>query len=206
VPFRGIIPGAQPAPTPPYHRAGSHRRHSAPRGVAAQPSVPVQQSIPVPGGLRYTTIRQGVSQVVDPARWRRRRPIVLPVAVAALLLITGGAVAVLYLAEVNRYAAAQKTVISQQNDLSRLRDDFYKANHALEGARNETEEVKRQKRVISTCLRLIDDAGTAAQRGDLADATAKAAEATPVCDEADKYLDPAATSSDSPSMAGLSVI
>jgi hypothetical protein len=155
----------------------------------------------------------GTQQAPDSRRGGiHRRPalVVAPAALtsfllAALLLAAGIGITALWAAKADQYAGAREVIATQRDDLTNLQG-------SLKTARNETDELKRQKQVISACLRLMSEAELASRRGDQGEVDAKTDEATPVCEEADKYLDPAAAvpapvgSADTASATNLSVV
>jgi nitrogen fixation-related uncharacterized protein len=154
----------------------------------------------------------GAQQAPDSRRsgtHRRPAPVVTPAAVTSLLLaallVACAGLTALWAAKSNQYAGARTVIGAQQGDLRDLQG-------SLKAAKDETDELKRQRQVISACLRLMSEAELADRRGDLGEVKAKVDEATPVCDEADKYLDPAAAvptpagSADRASATDLSVV
>jgi hypothetical protein len=76
-----------------------------------------------------------------------------------------------------------------QDDLKKAQDDLASTKRDLGGAQDQADELKRQKQVISNCIKLLVEAGDAAEAGNTALAQQKQNEATPVCNEADRYLD-----------------
>jgi len=56
------------------------------------------------------------------------------------------------------------------------------------GTQNQVNELNHEKQVISQCLDLLGQANDAAAKGDRTNANKLAAQAAPICDEADTYL------------------
>jgi hypothetical protein len=91
-------------------------------------------------------------------------------------------------------AAAKEAQLSSdlkksQDDLKKAQDDLAAKDRDLTGAQSQADELKRQKAVISQCIRLLSEASQAAAAGDTATAEAKRQQYTPICNEADRYLD-----------------
>jgi hypothetical protein len=91
-------------------------------------------------------------------------------------------------------AAAKEAQLSgdlkkTQDDLKKAQDDLAASKRDLTGAQGQADELKRQKSVISQCIRLLVEAGQASTAGNAALAAQKQAEAEPICNEADRYLD-----------------
>lgn len=96
--------------------------------------------------------------------------------------------------DTKKAAAAKETQLSgdlkkTQDDLKKAQDDLASTKRDLGGAQDQADELKRQKQVISNCIKLLVEAGDASRAGNAALAQQKQAAATPVCNEADRYLD-----------------
>jgi len=96
-------------------------------------------------------------------------------------------------AQVSRHEATiadQKAEIDQLKlDLQSAKDEVERVRQDLTGTQNAADELRRQKGVISRCLNLLAEASFLAEQGRTSQARTKLNEATPVCDEAERYLD-----------------
>ena len=90
---------------------------------------------------------------------------------------------------VESYNAMNISLKKTQDDLKKAQDDLASTKRDLGGAQDQADELKRQKQVISNCIKLLGELGAASRAGNTALAQQKEAEATPVCNEADRYLD-----------------
>jgi hypothetical protein len=117
-----------------------------------------------------------------------------------VFLLATAVVSVLYITKNGDYndtkkAAQQKeTQLSgdlkkSQDDLKKAQDDLASTKRDLGGSQAQADELARQKAVISKCFKLLIEASQAISAGNQALADQKRAEYTPVCNEADKYLD-----------------
>jgi hypothetical protein len=176
--------------------AGYQPQVSGPPGAGYQPQggggyqPPPGHQPTSPGVLGPTT-----TMPVVPPRRPRRILVPLLVALSAVLLVAAGVATALYVGKANQYRTT-RTALSHtrtdrdqaRKDLAKARDDLDAARSDLRGSRNATAESKRQLAVISKCIKLVGEAGSAAQRGDQATYNSKMKAADPVCAEADKYL------------------
>lgn len=117
-----------------------------------------------------------------------------------VFLLATAVVSVLYITKSGDYnektkaAAAKEAQLSgdlkkTQDDLKKAQDDLAASKRDLTGAQGQADELKRQKTVISNCIRLLGEAGDASRAGNAALAAQKEAEAEPICNEAGRYLD-----------------
>jgi outer membrane murein-binding lipoprotein Lpp len=142
--------------------------------------------------------------MIGPAMAPPRRTPWTPIlaAVAAFLLLTSVIMGVLFITRNSGYNQQKRTATERQHtidslnsDAQKLRDDLKKAEaerdaakRDLGGAQGQADELTRQKQIISHCLNLLAEAGTAARNGDQATSAAKTKEADPICQEAFRYL------------------
>lgn len=129
-----------------------------------------------------------------PARRGRATPVLA--AIAVLLLLVGGVMSALYVTKNGELSDTKHDVASQeaqikdlQGQLEKAKDDLSAARQDLTGTQNAQKETQRQKAVISKCLNLIAEAGSAAARNDTAEYNRIAKQVDKACDEAEKYLD-----------------
>jgi peptidoglycan hydrolase CwlO-like protein len=119
-----------------------------------------------------------------------------------LFVIATGVLAGLFVTKNSAYnkqsatlRARNATVASQtkqlgidKDQLKSLQDQLEDANQKATGTQNQVDELNHEKQVISQCLDLSGQAVDAAGRGDRTTANKLLAQAEPICDEADKYL------------------
>jgi cell division protein FtsB len=167
------------------------------------------QPVPAPGypvsapGYPVSAPGYPVSGPVPPAPAKPRRAAVIVLAsLMVLFLVAAGVLAGLYITKSSAYqqqvktvAARDSTVDSQKKQISDLQqqlkttqDQLTDANQKATGTQNQVTELTHEKQVISQCLDLLGQAADAANRGDRSTANKLAAQADPVCKEADRYL------------------
>jgi hypothetical protein len=143
----------------------------------------------------------GDGSVGAPARRGPAMPIFASLAV--VFLLATAILAVLFVTKSGDYNDQKKVATQRQEninalqadldktkaDLQKAQDDLAATKRDLGGAQGQADELKRQKAVISRCINLLFEAGQADAAGNSGLASAKRAEAQPVCNEADKYLD-----------------
>jgi hypothetical protein len=134
---------------------------------------------------------------------RRSPAMAIFASLMVVFLLATAVLTVLYFTKNNDYNEQRRTAAERQEnintlttDLNKAKDDLKKAQDELAntkrdlgGAQGQADELKRQKGVISQCIRLLAEASDAAEAGNAALATQKQAEAAPICDQAGKYLD-----------------
>jgi hypothetical protein len=117
-----------------------------------------------------------------------------------VFLLATAVVTVLYITKNGDYNDATKAAAAKeqqlsgdlkktQDDLKKAQEDLATAKRDLGGSQAQADELARQKAVISKCFRLLIEASQAIAAGNQALADQKRAEYTPVCNEADRYLD-----------------
>ena len=187
-----------PAPNQPYS--------SPPAGYGPEPapsfSGPGYGNDPYAAGLPPTSgpaLGPGMGPV-PPSGQPKNKLVPIFAALMVVFLLATAVVTVLYITkngDYNDYKKAANTKEQQlsgdlkktQDDLKKAQEDLASTKRDLGGAQDQADELKRQKQVISNCIRLLVEAGDAAEAGNAALAQQKSAEATPVCNEADRYLD-----------------
>jgi hypothetical protein len=114
---------------------------------------------------------------------------------AAFLLLVSAIMTVLFVTRNVAYQEHKRTAQTLDSENRKLREDLKKAEterdlakRDLGGAQGQADELTRQKQVISNCLNLLAEAGTAARNGDQPTSDAKSKEAEPICQEAFRYL------------------
>jgi outer membrane murein-binding lipoprotein Lpp len=135
------------------------------------------------------------ASVGGPARWKKPGPVLTVALVAGLLLVLSGVLTVLFVLKSSELSRAEGELRSQSAQVEQLRKDLQAANDRaaksqqdLTGTKNARDELERQKQVISRCLKLLGEAGSAARDGDRSAYNDAIEAAEPVCKEADRYL------------------
>jgi hypothetical protein len=186
-------PGESPATT--AMPAGYGQPVSAPGYPASAPGYPVP-------GPAYAVSGMAMPGVPAASARPRRTAVIVLASLMALFLVAAGVLGGLYITKNNAYqqqvrtvAARNATVDSQkkqiddlQQQLKSTQDKLTDATQKATGTQNQVDELTHEKQVISQCLDLLGQAAAAANRGDRSTANKLAAQADPVCNEADKYL------------------
>jgi peptidoglycan hydrolase CwlO-like protein len=118
----------------------------------------------------------------------------------AVFLVAATIFAVLFVTKSGDYNDQKKTAATTKTDLEaklakseadlkKAQEDLANTKRDLGGSQAQADELARQKAVISKCFRLLIEASQAIQAGNQALADQKRAEYTPVCNEADRYID-----------------
>jgi len=150
-------------------------------------------------GPAYPISGMGVPGV--PPKPRRTAVIVLS-CLLVLFVVAAGVLGGLYYTKNNAYrqqvktVAARDTTVSDQKkqiddlkaQLKSTQDQLTDANQKASGTQNQVNELNHEKQIISQCLDLLGQAEDAAAKGDRTNADKLAAQAAPICDEADTYL------------------
>jgi hypothetical protein len=136
----------------------------------------------------------GLAAPQPPGRRGRATPVLA--AVAVLLLLVGGVMTALYVTKNGELSDTKHDVASQEakikdleGQLEKAKDDLTAARQDLTGTQNAQKETQRQKQIISKCLNLIADLGSAAARNDTAAVNRIGKQVDKACEEAEKYLD-----------------
>jgi hypothetical protein len=181
----GSQPPAYPVSGPGYPVSGLAYPVSGPGYPVSGPAYPVS----------------GMGMPGAPAKPRRTAVIVLS-CLMVLFLVAAGVLGALYYTKNNAYqqqvktvAARDSTVDGQKKQIDDLKaqlkstqDQLTDANQKATGTQNQVNELNHEKQVISQCLDLLGQVADAADRGDRTTANKLAAQADPICAEADTYL------------------
>jgi len=178
-----------PAPSPPQ----VYGQPPSPPQVYGQPTAadpyPQPASTPPVYGMP-----QPVSADESP-RWKKPGPVLMTALVAGLLFVLSGVLTVLYVMKSTDLSRAEGELRTQGAQVDQLKKDLQTANDRaaktqqdLTGTKNARDELERQKQVISRCLKLLGEAGSAARDGDRSAYNDAIEAAEPVCKEADRYL------------------
>ena len=191
-----------PAPNQPYSSPPASQPYSSPPGYGPEPapsfSGPGYGNDPYAPGLPPTS-GPGMGPT-PPSGQPKSKMVPLFASLMVVFLLATAVVTVLYVTkngDYNDYKKAATTKEQQlsgdlkktQDDLKKAQEDLASTKRDLGGAQDQADELKRQKQVISNCIRLLVEAGDASRAGNAALAQQKQAEATPICNEADRYLD-----------------
>ncbi|HEX7745556.1 MAG TPA: hypothetical protein VF462_09880 [Micromonosporaceae bacterium] len=183
------LPYGQPPSAPQVY---GQRTADAPQGYG-QPTAgaPYQQPASMPPAYEMPQ----PTSVDESPRWKKPGPVLMVALVAVLLFVLSGVMAVLFFMKSSDLTRAEGELRSQGAQVDQLKKDLQTANDRatktqqdLTGTKNARDELERQKRVISRCLKLLGEAGRAARDGDRSAYNDAIKEAEPVCKEADRYL------------------
>jgi hypothetical protein len=190
-------PSYGPDPGPSYGSYGYDP--NAPGGVPTSGAFGPNMTAPISGP--GAPISGPGGPMTTPARRSPAMPIFASLAV--VFLLAAAILTVLFVTKNGDYNDQKKVAAQRQEnintlqadldktkaDLQKAQDDLAATKRDLGGAQGQADELKRQKAVISRCINLLFEANQADAAGNSGLATAKRAEAQPVCTEADKYLD-----------------
>jgi hypothetical protein len=194
---------APPAPGQPYSAPPASQPYPAPPGYGPEPapsfSGPGYGNDPYASGLPPTS-GPALMGPTPPGGQPKSKLMPLFASLMVVFLLATAVVTVLYVTnngDYNDYKKAANTKEQQlsgdlkktQDDLKKAQEDLASTKRDLGGAQDQADELKRQKQVISNCIKLLGELGAASRAGNTALAQQKEAEATPVCNEADRYLD-----------------
>jgi hypothetical protein len=198
------VPAQPTAPEPLYQPTAAeplYQPFSAPpvSGTPYGQSAPTWGQQPYPTGPALTPPLPG--STVPKAK---RGPLVPILAVlSAVLFLSTAALGVLFGVEHGAKSRTEKTLSQRtstlaaksseldqtRSDLQRANDELGRAKTDLTGSKNQADELKRQKAIISKCFNLLDEVLAAASNGDRATVTKKEPEMNAACREADRYIE-----------------
>jgi hypothetical protein len=197
-------PAAQPYSSPPAPAGQPYSSPPAPAGYG-----PDQTAYSGAGGYGYDPNAAGVPPTsgafggpgpTAPAGQPKNKLVPIFASLMVVFLLATAVVTVLLITKNGEFNDAKKAASTKetqlsgdlkktQDDLKKTQDDLATAKRDLGGSQAQADELARQKAVISKCFRLLIEASQAISAGNTALAEQKRAEYTPVCNEADRYLD-----------------
>jgi hypothetical protein len=194
-------PAGQPYSSPP---APAGQPYSSPPGYGPDPAAgsfgaPGYGNDPYATGLPPTS-GPALMGPTPPSGQPKSKLMPIFASLMVVFLLATAVVTVLYITKNGDYNDQKKAAATKeqqlsadlkktQDDLKKSQEDLASTKRDLGGAQDQADELKRQKQVISNCIKLLVEAGDASRAGNTALAQQKQAEATPVCNEADRYLD-----------------
>jgi hypothetical protein len=197
-------PAGQPYSSPPAP-AGYGPEQTAPYSGAGYGYDPNAAGVPPTsgaygGGLPPTSGPGQFGGPSAPTGQPKNKLVPIFASLMVVFLLATAVVSVLYITKNGDYndtvkaAQTKETQLSSdlkksQDDLKKAQEDLASTKRDLGGSQAQADELARQKAVISKCFKLLIEASQAISAGNQALADQKRAEYTPVCNEADKYLD-----------------
>jgi hypothetical protein len=199
-------PAAQPYSAPPGYGPdpAASAPYSAPPGGGygydPNAGLPPTSGAYGPGMMPPTSGPVGALGGPAPSGQPRNKMVPILAGLMVLFLLATAVMSVLFITKSGDYndhkkASQQKEaqlagdLKKSQDDLKKAQEDLASKDRDLTGSQAQADELKRQKSVISQCIRLLGEAGDASRAGNAALAAQKEAEAEPICNEAGKYLD-----------------
>ena len=212
--FAGYAPGAAPVPTgypggptsgpgygaapgsPAFPPSGSGYDPYNP-GMGATAAMP--QGVPVSGSPQFGAGGYPAPGYGQPEPARKGRSALIFGIIAALLFVSTGVFAGLYVVKSGDYTkkvnAAKTQQAADQSQISDLRTQLKAANDKYDelsqrqsGTQNQLDEITKEKQTISKCLNLLYEAASAAAAGDKTKYNSLLPQMNAACDEANKYL------------------
>jgi F0F1-type ATP synthase membrane subunit b/b' len=194
---------APPAPGQPFSSPPAAQPYSSPPGYGPEPapsfSGPGFGNDPYAPGLPPAS-GPGYPGGPTPPGQPKNKMVPIFASLTVLFLLLAAVFGVLFVTKNGDYNDTKKAAQTKeqqlsgdlkktQDDLKKAQDELASTKRDLGGAQDQADELKRQKQVISNCIKLLVEAGEASRAGNAALAQQKQTEAAPVCNEADRYLD-----------------